>query len=59
MPLVMTITVVLTGNHWILDAVAGYAVGAIGLGIAVLCRRSGWRVRQLLIPEPSQPTVSA
>ena len=59
MPLVMTITVVLTGNHWILDAVAGYAVGAIGLGIAVLCRRSGWRVRQFLIPEPSQPTVSA
>ena len=46
MPLMMSVTVVVTGNHWILDAVAGYAVGAVGLGLAVLARREGWRVRQ-------------
>jgi membrane-associated phospholipid phosphatase len=45
MPLLMTATVVLTGNHWILDAVAGYIVGMIGLGGALLLRREGWRVR--------------
>ena len=48
MPLIMSITVVVTGNHWILDAVAGYIVGAIGLGAAVLIRNSGWRVRELV-----------
>jgi hypothetical protein len=37
---------VVTGNHWILDAVAGYVVGMIGLGLAVLARREGWRVRE-------------
>jgi hypothetical protein len=48
MPLIMTTTVVVTGNHWILDAVAGYVVGMIGLGLAILIRNEGWRVRQWL-----------
>lgn len=59
MPLLMSVTVVLTGNHWILDCVAGYAVGALGLGIAVLARNESWRVRMLLFPEPAGRTVSA
>jgi len=59
MPLVMSATVVLTGNHWILDCVAGYAVGATGLGLAVLARKEGWRVRALFEAESARPTVSA
>lgn len=47
MPLIMSVTVVLTGNHWILDAVAGYIVGMIGLGLALLARREGWRLKQI------------
>lgn len=56
MPLMMTVTVVVTGNHWILDAVAGYIVGAIGLGLAILARREGWRVRQFF-SEAMRPTI--
>jgi hypothetical protein len=59
MPLLMSVTVVLTGNHWILDCVAGYAVGAAGLGLAILARKEGWRIRQALWPEPAGRTVSA
>jgi hypothetical protein len=57
MPLVMATTVVVTGNHWILDAIAGYFVGMIGLGAALLLRNEGWRLRQLL--EPPSRTASA
>jgi hypothetical protein len=46
MPLIMSVTVVVTGNHWVLDCVAGYVVGMIGLGGAVLARKEGWRVRE-------------
>ncbi|HEY5640408.1 MAG TPA: phosphatase PAP2 family protein [Dehalococcoidia bacterium] len=57
MPLVMSTTVVVTGNHWILDVFAGYAVGMVGLGGALLMRREGWRLRQLL--DPPSRTASA
>ncbi|HEY5626263.1 MAG TPA: phosphatase PAP2 family protein, partial [Dehalococcoidia bacterium] len=57
MPLLMATTVVVTGNHWILDVVAGYAVGMVGLGGALLLRKEGWRLRQLL--DPSSPAASA
>lgn len=57
MPLVMATTVVVTGNHWILDCVAGYAVGMAGLGGALLLRKEGWRLRQLL--DPPSRTASA
>lgn len=50
MPLLMSTTVVVTGNHWILDVIAGYAVGMVGLGAALLLRKEGWRLRQLLDP---------
>ncbi|HUF53889.1 MAG TPA: phosphatase PAP2 family protein [Dehalococcoidia bacterium] len=57
MPLIMTATVVVTGNHWILDAIAGYVVAMVGLGVAILLRNEGWRVRQWLA-SPSR-TASA
>ena len=57
MPLLMSTTVVVTGNHWILDVVAGYFVGMIGLGLALLIRKEGWRISQLL--EPPSRTASA
>jgi membrane-associated phospholipid phosphatase len=56
-PLLMSTTVVVTGNHWILDCVAGYAVGMTGLGLAILLRKEGWRLRQLL--DPPQTAASA
>ena len=48
MPLMMALSVVATGNHFILDIVAGYVVACIGLGGAVLLRDHGWRVSRLL-----------
>lgn len=56
MPVLMSVTVVVTGNHWVLDVVAGYIVGTIGLGLAILARKEGWRVRQFF-SEASRPTV--
>jgi len=58
MPLVMSITVVVTGNHWILDCVFGYVVGAIGLGLALLAKRESSRVRAFFTGSPGEP-VSA
>jgi len=48
MPIVMATAVVVTGNHYILDIVAGYVVAAVGMGIAVAVREHGWRVRHRL-----------
>ena len=48
MPIVMATAVVVTGNHYILDIVAGYVVAAAGMGIAVAVREHGWRVRHRL-----------
>jgi membrane-associated phospholipid phosphatase len=64
MPLLMSITVVVTGNHWILDAVAGYIVGMIGLAGALLLRREGWRFRAFfretfVPPQPASVPVQA
>jgi hypothetical protein len=48
MPLVMSVTVIVTGNHYVLDVFAGYLVAAIGLGAALLLRDHGWRIAQAL-----------
>jgi len=48
MPLVMSMTVVVTGNHYIIDVIAGYIVAMVGLGAALLLREHGWRVGQLV-----------
>jgi hypothetical protein len=41
MPFAMLAAVILTGNHYILDALAGLAVVALGLLLALLLRRLG------------------
>jgi membrane-associated phospholipid phosphatase len=51
MPVLMGISVVVTGNHFILDILAGYVVAAIGLGAAVLIRDHAARVPRLVLRE--------
>lgn len=41
MPALMFLAIVLTANHYILDAVIGGAIALLGLGIAGLLRRAG------------------
>jgi membrane-associated phospholipid phosphatase len=48
LPVLMAISVVVTGNHFILDIVAGYIVAGIGLCVAVLLRDHGWKVSRLI-----------
>lgn len=45
MPIVMAMAVVVTGNHYILDIVAGYAVAALGVWTALFLRGQGWPLR--------------
>jgi hypothetical protein len=40
-PLAVALTVVVTGNHFVLDAIAGMAVMAVGLGSAKILARRG------------------
>jgi hypothetical protein len=42
MPFIMSITVIVTGNHYILDIVAGVAVAFIGYGLALQVEKYGW-----------------
>jgi membrane-associated phospholipid phosphatase len=44
MPVLMSMAVVVTGNHFILDVFAGYMVAGAGLGLALLYRDHGWRI---------------
>ena len=55
MPLIMSVTVVVTGNHWIIDAIAGYIVGMIGLAGALFLKREGWRIKQLISEALREP----
>jgi hypothetical protein len=48
-PLLVTAVVLATANHFWLDAVAGAAAAAAGLGLAVIARTAA---RQLAIPAP-------
>jgi membrane-associated phospholipid phosphatase len=50
MPVLMSVTVVVTGNHFFLDIVAGFAVAIVGLALALQVERLGWRL-QLLFGE--------
>ena len=38
-PASIVVAIVVTGNHWILDAVGGWVVLALGYGAARLCER--------------------
>ncbi len=44
------LAVVVTGNHVILDVVAGTAVSLFGLGAAMMLGRHGERVRNRVVP---------
>jgi hypothetical protein len=41
-PLVVTLTVIVTGNHFVLDAVGGVAVMTAGLMLVKFCHVAGW-----------------
>jgi membrane-associated phospholipid phosphatase len=49
MPLLMGIAVVVTGNHFIFDILAGYVVAGIGLGAAIFLRDYASRVPRLVL----------
>jgi hypothetical protein len=51
MPAAMFIAVVATGNHFIIDVVAGTVVALIGLGAALLVQRYGGRLWRLILPD--------
>jgi membrane-associated phospholipid phosphatase len=51
MPAAMFVAVVVTGNHFIVDVLAGAAVALIGLGLALLLQRYGQRLWQLILPD--------
>ncbi|OFW64384.1 MAG: hypothetical protein A2Y74_09865 [Actinobacteria bacterium RBG_13_63_9] len=51
MPIAMAMAVVVTGNHFILDVVAGTAVALFGLWMAALLDRHGHRIWTLVVPQ--------
>lgn len=51
MPAAMFVAVVATGNHFIIDVVAGTVVALIGLGLALLLQRYGPRLWRLMLPD--------
>lgn len=60
MPLLMFLSIVVTGNHFIVDGLAGGAVALIGLALALLLHRHGPRLKQALLSLVlSRPTHTA
>jgi membrane-associated phospholipid phosphatase len=51
MPAAMFVAVVATGNHFMLDVLAGTVVALVGLGLAFLVQRYGHRVWRLILPD--------
>jgi membrane-associated phospholipid phosphatase len=51
MPAAMLFSVVATGNHFILDVMAGTVVALGGLGIAYLIEKHGHRLWQMILPD--------
>lgn len=56
LPIMMTLSIVLTGNHYILDAVAGDAIALAGLVLAA--RFFGQRVRTSTPPQSRPPEMA-
>ena len=50
MPVTMGFSVIVTGNHFILDVWVGVAVGLIGLVVALVLEKYGWRIWQRVVP---------
>ena len=55
-PLLMSIAVVLTGNHWVIDGFVGTALAMIGLYVA---HRLGWLTRRWQEPAADEGTDGA
>ena len=51
MPIAMALAVAVTGNHFILDVVAGAAVALFGLWVAARLDRYGHRIWTLVVPQ--------
>ncbi len=51
MPVAMFVAVVVTGNHFIIDVLAGTVVALIGLALALLLQRYGQRLWRLILPD--------
>jgi membrane-associated phospholipid phosphatase len=51
MPASMFLAVVVTGNHFFLDVVAGTVVALGGLAIAYLIEKQGHRLWRLVLPD--------
>ncbi len=51
MPISMALAVIVTGNHFILDVVAGTVVSLFGLWVAALLDRHGHRIWTMIAPE--------
>ena len=51
MPISMALAVIVTGNHFILDVVAGTVVSLFGLWVAVLLDRHGHRIWTMIAPQ--------
>ena len=63
-PLVTTFVVLATGNHYLLDAIAGSAVMVVGAGLALAARAGVGRARTVLadrrdVPVPVEAPVDA
>ena len=50
-PVLMSVAVVLTGNHWVIDGFVGIALAMIGLYVA---HRLGWLTRRWQDPPPEE-----
>jgi membrane-associated phospholipid phosphatase len=59
LPVLMAISVMVTGNHFVLDIVAGYAVAGIGLAAAVALRDHGWKLPRLFSSGGGEAEVPA
>jgi hypothetical protein len=60
LPWAQMAAIILTANHFILDAFAGLAVCAVGVGIAIFLQRWGYaRVRRLVAELRSRASVQA
>jgi membrane-associated phospholipid phosphatase len=59
LPILMVFAIVLTGNHYIVDAIAGAAVALLGLLIAANWRRLRWKpaLRRSYDPQPRGKTA--
>jgi len=51
MPISMALAVIVTGNHFILEVVAGTVVSLFGLWVAVLLDRHGHRIWTMIAPQ--------